>query len=168
MIKLKLSFKEIEKLLGQLTCGASCNANTKLMDDEVLSSITNHPPHIVDGNRTLSPSAFIPFCWFGDGLELGTMVPGFSTPICTNFSPVIRNDQICYEIDPKDIIENKMFSEDNLREGLMLLIDENQDRQSVRSNDGLNIQERNDRISHHNSNGFLTSIFLDAISKFKT
>ena len=48
----------------------------------------NHPPHILDNEGRISPSAFIPFCAFAENMEvLGIRADNFSLPVCNVFYP---------------------------------------------------------------------------------
>ena len=89
----------------------------------------NHPIHIIDENGKLSPSSFIPFCEFGGNMSLlGTKIKEFDVPVCTSFKPAILNDQLCYEIDLNEKIPKQTQAKD-LEIGLLLLVDENIERQ---------------------------------------
>ena len=111
----------------------------QLKDDPKVRILTNHPVHM--GN--LSPSALIPYCWFGYNLDM----ENHTLPICDSFKPVQRKHQICYEMDPSLNMTGmkKNDKESFLRKGLYLLLDENKDRQSKQQSSSS------------------TSIFLDAI-----
>ena len=98
--------------------------NTKHVFD-----VTNHPVHIVDKNMNLSPSSFIPFCEFGGNMSaLGVKIEEFYVPVCNIFKARVLYDQLCYEVDVNEII-SKPFTAKDLKLGLVLLIDENWDRQ---------------------------------------
>ena len=101
---------------------------TLLSESEILHKQSNHPVHMRD-NGQWSPSAFIPFCDFGgDMMVLGIKVDNFSVPVCNSFKARVLNDQLCYEVDVNEII-SESFSAKDLKLGLVLLIDENMDRQ---------------------------------------
>ena len=92
--------------------------------------VTNHPVHILNVNETFSPSAFIPFCAFGEDMKaMGKEVDGFDHHVCNSFKAKIRNDQLCYEVDLE-----KFKDKDNIKEqiksGLVLILDYNEERQS--------------------------------------
>ena len=88
--------------------------------------VTNHPVHILNINETFSPSAFIPFCAFGEDMKaMGKEVDGFDHHVCNSFKAKIRNDQLCYEeFKDKDNIKEQIKS------GLVLILDYNEERQS--------------------------------------
>ena len=94
----------------------------------------NHPVHVFDKNGYLTPSAFIPMCKFGFGVDLEdfeTKLEDVSFPVCNSFKPVMHFDQVCYEVD----LENK-FSQKNgdllryfTQVGIILVLDYNEDQQ---------------------------------------
>ena len=95
-----------------------------------MQSAITHPPHILneDGNKSLS--SFIPFCSFGNDMEaMGTKVKGFNIPVCNSFKAKVIHDQLCYEVDLEKY-EEKENRENELEQGLILLLDLNEDRQS--------------------------------------
>ena len=92
--------------------------------------VTNHPVHILDRNKNHSPSSLIPFCAFGDDMKaMGTKMEGFDLPVCDSFLEKVRNDQLCYEIDLNNYIRDEKDIENKLKEGLVLILDLNEDRQ---------------------------------------
>ena len=99
----------------------------------MLRTVANHPVHIVDEKGDLSPSAFIPFCSFG-GKSLGTNYEDFPIPVCDKFRAKVKNNQVCYELDLE-----RLKNEDNIKEqlktGLVLILDYNEDRQLMKSNE---------------------------------
>ena len=91
--------------------------------------ILNHPVHIVDEDGKLSPSAFIPFCEIGGNMSImGTKTEYFREPVCNSFQAKVLNDQLCYEVDPNKYKMNLNVIE--LKQGLKLYIDTNNDRQT--------------------------------------
>ena len=60
---------------------------------------------------------------------MGTKVKGFDVPVCNCFKAKVIHDQLCYEVDLKKFgkEENR---ENELKHGLILLLDLNEDRQS--------------------------------------
>ena len=78
----------------------------------------------------MSSSALIPFCEFGgDMARLGTMISRFPLiPVCNVFQAIILNDQLCYEVDLKNL--SKSHNIDNeLKLGFYFVMDYNEDRQ---------------------------------------
>ena len=95
----------------------------------LLQSLSNHPVHIVNEERKLSPSAFIPFCDFGGNmLEVGVKIKEFEYPVCNSFQAKILNDQLCYEIDLNRFVDKNSIS-DELDLGFNFIMDYNEDRQ---------------------------------------
>ena len=81
----------------------------------------------------LSPSAFLPFCSFGDDLDsMSINIDNFSLPVCNSFRAVAHKDQVCYQVDLE-----KFKKKDNLKEqlptGLVLILDYNEDRNMLSS-----------------------------------
>ena len=85
--------------------------------------------HIIDNEGSLSPSAFIPFCAFGNNIStMGVKIAKFDVPVCNSFKAKVLNDQFCYEVDVKDIIDKQVLKKE-LDIGLMFLMDHNEDRE---------------------------------------
>ena len=90
----------------------------------------------------MSPSAFIPFCEFGD-IKMGVKIDNFSAPVCNVFKAAVLNDQLCYEVDldfyarkaPQNI-QNKLY-----QDGFSFLMDYNEDRQIISDNANVKVQE---------------------------
>ena len=130
-----------------------------ISEKKSLQSAISHPPHIIneDGNKSLS--SFIPFCSFGEDMqEMGTNVKGFDVPVCNSFKAKVIHDQLCYEVDLKKFgkEENR---ENELKHGLILLLDLNEDRQSF---DGE--KEMNNHTNFYiKNNENSVQIYLDTI-----
>ena len=91
----------------------------------------NHPVHIIDSKRKINPSSFIPFCEIGGNMSvMGSKVENFDVPVCNSFQATMLNDQLCYEVDPNEFITFQNI-ENDLKTGLVLLIDYNEDRQVI-------------------------------------
>ena len=98
-----------------------------------LHRVTNHPVHI-DDKGALSPSSFIPFCSFGEDMDvMGTKLKEFEIPICNSFRAKIKRDQLCYELDLQKLKNNSLIKE-QLQFGLFLVLDYNEDRQLIMKN----------------------------------
>ena len=103
------------------------NQKSHILDiTDKISVLSNHPVHILDEEGTFSPSAFIPFCHFGNQKNLGTALKQFDQPVCNIFKKKIIQDQLCYEANIQQ--DFKTFSDDNTI-GLSFLVDSNKDRQ---------------------------------------
>ncbi len=97
----------------------------------------NHPVHVFSGNTKLSPSAFIPFCEFGQDMKKVSLeVDNFRAPFCNIFTRKIVNKQLCYEVDLERIRNKTDFSND-LSSGFAFFIDLNEDRE-INKSDGRN------------------------------
>ena len=108
--------------------------NTLSIGVKDLPRVINHPVHIIDDKGALSPSSFIPFCSFGEDMEiLGTRIEDFDIPICNSFQAKIKYDQLCYELDLQKL-KNNTDIEDKLKSGLFLVLDYNEDRQLILKN----------------------------------
>ena len=120
----------------------------------------NHPVHILDRDGILSPSAFIPFCAFGDDMKtMGRVVKGFHDPVCDSFKAKIRNDQLCYEVDLENY-RNKHKIKEQLKSGLVMMLDYNLERQS----ETYNPNKVPNFGTEENEND--AKIYLNTISKF--
>ena len=97
-------------------------------DWNLLHELSNHPVHIMKDKRNVSSSSFIPYCYFGvESNQFGLEIDGFEFPVCNIFKVKVLNDQLCYEVDINEIIK-KDTSEKDLKAGLTLLVDYNEDR----------------------------------------
>ena len=97
-------------------------------DWTLLHELSNHPVHIMKDKGKISPSSFIPYCYFGvESDQFSLEIDGFDYPVCNIFQVKVLNDQLCYEVDINDKIE-KDISEKDLKAGLTLLVDYNEDR----------------------------------------
>ena len=92
---------------------------------------------------------------------MGKEINGFDNPVCDSFEAKIRNDQLCYEVDLEKFKDQKRIKE-QLKSGLVLILDYNLERQSETYNPQKVIKlesEENDEKDVH--------IYLDTISKLK-
>ena len=84
----------------------------------------NNPPHILNKEGKVMPSALIPFCSF-NSLIKGKVVPNLSFPVCDLFDPVVHNGKLCFQMD----MTVKMPSAKTVQgKGLTLIIDANSER----------------------------------------
>ena len=112
-----------------------------------ISVYSNHPVHIIDKDKRLSPSSFIPFCQFGN-LQYGITLEQFNQPVCNLFKEKIIKDQLCYGADLNIFQGLKNFSEGNVI-GLSFLVDSNQDRQMSYSSE---LGKSNDKTTSFGKN----------------
>ena len=71
-----------------------------VLDKKLLQRVNNHPVHILDRDGNYSPSAFIPFCSFGEvSKDVGVELEQFDIPVCTSFEPKVFKNQLCYQMD---------------------------------------------------------------------
>ena len=61
---------------------------------------------------------------------MGVKIDQFNVPVCNSFKAIILNDQLCYEVDPNLFI-NWREAEDQIKFGLSLAVDLNEDRQML-------------------------------------
>ena len=141
--------------------------NTLNLDLPTLQEVNNHPVHILNNNGSLSPSAFIPFCSFGENLLLvGTKIEEFDFPICNIFTPKVLNNQLCYETDLAKLKDTSNMIQ-QYEMGLVLILDYNENKQfnmdkhfrkEKYRDKNVNLIER--RPGYH-----LVTIYFDTISK---
>ena len=104
----------------------------------LLQTVSNHPVHILDNEGEFSPSAFIPFCSFGEEF-IGAKINQYDIPVCNIFKPKIYFDQFCYETDLHELkdSDSKILDEDEQLEiGFTLVLDYNEERQILNHNVG--------------------------------
>ena len=95
----------------------------------LLQTLNNHPVHILNNKGELSPSSFIPFCFFGENL-IGSKVNQLDILACDIFKPKIHQDQFCYETDLQELkSSNDQILKEQLESGLTLVLDYNMERQ---------------------------------------
>ena len=95
---------------------------------------------------------------------VGTRIEGFKDPVCNSFVPTVHNDQLCYKIDLERFRNNKEIKNQQ-EDGLVLILDYNENRQFVREHKkGYDDVEKQRRIFLAEKQETL-SIHLDTISK---
>ena len=126
--------------------------------------MTNHPVHIINETEHFSPSAFIPFCSFGENMNaLGIQVDNFDVPVCNSFKAVIHNDQLCYQVDLEKFRDPQVIDK-QLKHGLVMILDENKDRQFLTKDK--KVSGTRNLFSPEEENSI--QIHLDTISKSKS
>ena len=68
-----------------------------LRDNNLAWRLFHHPPHIIDSDQVVNPSALIPLCKFG-GKMRGVKTNNFSVPVCSGFQPKLLDGEICYSL----------------------------------------------------------------------
>ena len=89
---------------------------------------------------------------------MGRQIIGFNNPVCDSFEAKIRNDQLCYEVDLQKYKDKNKIKE-QLKSGLILLLDYNLERQS----NTYNPKKVHKYSSDENEKD--VHIYLDTISK---
>ena len=92
-----------------------------------MQKASNHPVHILNSKGDFSPSAFIPFCVFGNN-KIGEKIEDFEVPVCNIFVAKNWNDQVCFELD-LNLLKDEVDIYHQLKDGLLLIIDFNEERQ---------------------------------------
>ena len=63
-----------------------------------------HPPHLMDSKGQSTPGALIPFCAYNQVMSaVSKNMSGLTFPVCDQFKPVVKNGQVCYALDMKDV-----------------------------------------------------------------
>ena len=73
---------------------------------------------------------------------MGTRFRNFSHPVCNSFVKKMHHDQICYEVD-LDKYKDKKKIDNQLKYGLVLILDYNEDRQMYNMNNLVEENENN-------------------------
>ena len=128
----KLDFQYIQPNDTETILKQEINLAGKLpfiQNKDLFKTVTKHPVHILRKDKSLSPSALIPFCVFGDDMEsMGTKMEQFDLPVCNSFEAKVRYDQLCYEVDLNKHKKDGDFK-NQLEKGLILILDLNEERQ---------------------------------------
>ena len=132
------NYDELMKLTSGLDCKEDCLVSKTLIEDKNLNKIANHPVHIVDEDNNFLPSSLIPFCWLGNNMEQSKHNEKLDVKVCSSFKAKLRNDQVCYEMDPNELLNGS--SANNIV--LYLLIDENKDRQKSKTSNNVTVTEK--------------------------
>ena len=142
-----------------------CDFCVLYKDKLVLREVTNHPVHMKNGKGRLSPSSFIPFCSFGQNMSImGTHIDDFDVPVCNSFESVVHNGQLCYQVDLEKFKDEDTL-ERQLQFGLVIILDENEDRQFIANKNKLTERLR-DVFSSDQEDDF--QIHLTTLSKYHT
>ena len=91
---------------------------------------------------------------------MGKKINGFDDPVCDSFEAKIRNDQLCYEVDLEKLKDKKRIKE-QLKSGLVLILDYNLERQSEMYNPKKGSGQKNNDVEIHlDTISMLTSFYL--------
>ena len=93
---------------------------------------------------------------------LGVNITGFDKPVCNSFEAVVRDDQLCYEVD-LERYKDKLNIKNQLERGLAFVMDYNEDRQ-VFFKDGSKSNKKHARIFIESTGNF--RIVLDLYFQF--
>ena len=124
------------------------------------------PPHLVDSKGKLTPAALIPFCAYdGDMNITGQYIPGLDFPICNKFKPTILDGQLCYAIDMKDVLKEKV-TRPGRGFGLMLAIEEKAKKSKVGSHNFVTSLQQGRLYTKIDISEFSSSIHLNNLVKY--
>ena len=116
-------FTGMEQLIRTCINDGKCEEmETVIKSTKNMMEVSTHPPHLVDNQGRINPSAFIPFCQF-NGKSFGVKLSMFSKKVCTGFKNTLFMGQKCFSLDisnfwKEDIKEGRKY-------GLKLLLDYN-------------------------------------------
>ena len=124
---------------------------------------------MLDDEKNVSPSAFIPFCSFGMNMSaMGDIKEPFELPVCNSFKAKNYNDQLCYEVD-LNIYKNLGNTENDIKSGLALFLDYNEDMQNALEENVLDFHKESfiDKVDE-SDNEEMAFIYLNTIGKYKS
>ena len=130
-----------------------------LLDERLLQKASNHPAHILNSKAHFSPSAFIPFCVFGNN-EIGEKIDDFEVPVCNIFVAKNWNDQVCYELD-LNLLKDEADIYNQLKDGLLLILDFNEERQFEKNKNSEKVQKAGKYFHEDKDNS--VQVHLDSI-----
>ena len=111
-----------------------------------IQRLTFHPVHLVNTDKSLNPTALVPFCSVsGNYSAMGEKIKHVDVPVCNSFMPKIVKDQLCYTVDLNKYKEKIMVKE---KVYFTFFIDYNEDREFLtnNANDTKNISMSKNRI----------------------
>ena len=95
---------------------------------------------------------------------MGRTMIGFHDPVCNSFESKIRNDQLCYEVDLEKFKDEKRIKE-QLKSGLVLILDYNLERQSEMYNPKKDSNQKNNDVEIHLDTISMLSVFTASLKK---
>ena len=121
--------------------------------------------HILNSEGNFSPSAFIPFCVFGNNINnLGQQINDFEVPVCNNFVAKNWNDQVCYELNLNLLkAEDDIDIDHQLKDGILLILDFNEERQFNRDVNFEKVKKVRNYFFENEDNS--VQIHIDSIGK---
>ena len=137
------------------------------VDSSHLEMLMNHPVHISD---IKTPSAFIPFCFFGVH-SFGKKISNFQIPVCSLFEEKLVNGQVCYEANMNQYNKDKKSNwEEVLNKGLGLIIDtsDEYDLKNIIKKKSSNAEDNSEYLDIYKNSEDKNSFFikLNTISMF--
>ena len=130
-----------------------------LLDERVLQKASNHPVHILNSKGDFSPSAFIPFCIFGNK-KIGEKINDFEVPVCNIFVAKNWNDQVCYELD-LSLLKDEGDINHQLKDGILLILDFNEERQFEKDKNSEKVEEERKILFEEEEN--TVQVHIDSI-----
>ena len=95
---------------------------------------------------------------------LGIESKKFKVPVCNSFKAKVRNDQLCYQID-LEAYKDMTNIEKQLKEGLVLIVDTNVERQFPQNIENIDVEEKEGfLLLSADQNSF--QIHLETISRY--
>ena len=128
-----------------------------------MQKASNHPVHILNSKGDFSPSAFIPFCVFGNN-KIGEKIEDFEVPVCNIFVAKNWNDQVCYELD-LNLLKDEDDIYRQLKDGILLILDFNEERQFEKVVNSKKVEEARNYFYEDEDNS--VQVHLDSIGKNK-
>ena len=121
--------------------------------------------HILNSEGNFSPSAFIPFCVFGNNINnLGQQINDFEVPVCNIFVAKNWNDQVCYELNLNPLkAEDDIDIDHQLKDGILLILDFNEERQFNRDVNFEKVKKVRNYFFENEDNS--VQIHIDSIGK---
>ena len=116
-----------------------------------------------EDQRSISPSAFIPFCSFGGYMSvMGKTIHNFNIPACDKFRPTFLDGQLCYQLDANEL-RNKVDKLKIAAQGIVLLLDYNLDRMVKDEEDDLPTVGDYSILEENNKNTNDEKIYIETL-----
>ena len=100
---------------------------------------------------------------------LGVRIEQFEAPVCNSFKARVVKDQICYELSINDFLNSSKVEDmgDLLKDGIIMLLDYNLDRQIGDDGTNLDVAQENLMSRLGKAKEETAQIYLDAIGSCK-